>query len=159
MKKGYAMQYLILVLGIFLTTTIFAQTTHTVVLTCDTANITKDNVNEVCSFGQQPDVSNIDFTTDVNLEDIVVWRGEASNPNNSVELHSINHQGGKNVFNQNVIRATNNGIVTGKVVKGMPGDVEKYSLKFRVFRNGNRLPGMFEIDPRIRIQEFSIQRE
>ncbi len=158
MKKRYAMEYLILVLGIFLTTIISAQTTHTVILTCDTANITNDNVNDVCSFGQQSDVSNVDFTTDVNLEDIVVWRGEATNPDNSIELHSINYQGGKNVFKKNVMRDVD-GIVTGKVVEGLPGDVEKYNLKFRVYRNGSLLPGMFDIDPRIRIQELGSERE
>lgn len=153
MKKEYTIHYLILVLGIFLSTTISAQTTHTIVLTCDTTNITRDNVNDVCSFGQQPGVSNVDFTINVNLEDIVVWRGKAIHPNSSIELHSINYEGGKNVFYKNVLNGTN-GIVTGKVVNGMPGDIQKYGLKFRVFRNGSRLPGIFEIDPRIRIQEL-----
>lgn len=151
MKKRCKKKYLILVFGMFLTTIISAQTTHTIILKCDTPNITKNNVNDVCSFGQQSDVSNVDFTTDVNLDDIVVWRGDASNPNSSIELHSINYQGGKNVFNQNVLKDVN-GIVTGKVVAGLPGDVEKYTLKFRVYRNGRRLPGIFDIDPRIRIK-------
>lgn len=153
MKKRFAMKYLILALGVSLTTLVSAQTTHSIILTCDTNNITRDNVNEVCSFGQESDVSNVDFTTDVNVGDIVVWEGEASNVESSVELHSINYQGGQNVFGQNVINDVD-GIVTGTVAQGQPGDVEKYSLKFRVYRNGSRLPGIFEIDPRIRIREF-----
>ncbi|SDG64791.1 hypothetical protein [Psychroflexus sediminis] len=153
MKKEHTLKSMILVLGIFLTTTIFAQTTHTITLTCDTTNITRDNVNQVCSFGQQANVSNVDFTTYVNVGDVVVWEGQASNAESSVELHSINYQGGQNVFDQNVINDVD-GIVTGTVAQGQPGDVEKYSLKFRVYRNGSQLPGIFEIDPRIRIQEF-----
>ncbi|MFO7744805.1 MAG: hypothetical protein R6V36_05415 [Psychroflexus sp.] len=153
MKKEFTLRYLILASGILLTTLVSAQTTHTILLTCDTSNITKDNVNDVCSFGQEPDVSNVDFTTDVSLDDFVVWIGETTNSNSSIELHSINYQGGKNVFNKNVL-TDDNGTVTGKVVDGLPGDVEKYVLKFRVFINGSRLPGIFDIDPRIRIQEL-----
>jgi len=155
MKNPYTFKNLLLVFTIFLNTLIFAQTTHTIVLTCNTSNITKENVNKVCNFGQEANVSNEEYTIDVNVGDIVVWRGIAVNSelNSSIELKQVNYEGGKNVFGQNTIK-DRGGIITGEIVQGQPGDEEKYNLKFKVSVDGRSVNGMFMIDPRIRVKRI-----
>lgn len=71
---------------------------------------------------------NEDFTAEVQVSDIVVWRGEGIPSNSSIELHSINYQGGANLLDRNVINDSN-GIVSAEVIQGQPDDVEKLYSK------------------------------
>ncbi len=158
MKNLYAIRTVFLLSAIFTTSILFAQTTHTITLTCNTTNISNENVNSVCSFGQGSESTNEDYTTEVNIGDIIVWRGVAVNDSglsSTIELHQVNHEGGVNVFGQNTL-IDNNGIISGEVVQGQPGDVEKYNLKFRVNVNGSRVGGTFLIDPKIKIIQLSV---
>lgn len=139
-----------LFLLMFSTSLFYAQTTHTIVLTCDPSEITEENVNEVCSFGQDSSIPNKDFTIEVNTKDVIVWRGMSSDSNYSLKLKSINYKKGVDVFDEPVLR-DNRGIVSAVVLKGQPGDEEKYDISFRVYKNGSRIPGKFTIDPRIKI--------
>lgn len=152
MKNEYILKSTVLLLTLFITTLVNAQTTHTIILTCDTSNITKENVNEVCSFGQGRSISNKDYTLDVRLGDVIVWRGLASNSDlsSTIKLEQVDYQGGRNVFVRNAL-SDDEGIITGEVVQGEVGDEEKYDLKFRVYIDGRRLSDKFVIDPRIRI--------
>jgi hypothetical protein len=136
-----------------------AQTTHTIVLSCDTNSITKENVNKVCSFGQNSDVSNEDYVIEVNVGDIIVWRGVAkhSSLSSSIEMSEINYEQGQNLFGKNTIKDYE-GIITAEVIQGQPGDEEKYNVEFKVFIDGRMAVNHLKIDPKIKIREPSIRR-
>lgn len=153
MNKEFKLRLLILILGLFSMSVISAQQTHTIVLTCDTTDITKENVNKVCSFGQESGITNEEFTLDADIGDIIVWKGVAKNSNlpSSIELSQVNHEGGENVFGRNTLK-DDEGIITGEIVQGEPGDEEKYNLKFKVYVDGRKVNGTFMIDPRIKIR-------
>ncbi|MDP5093897.1 MAG: inclusion body family protein [Polaribacter sp.] len=142
--------YLFILLFAF---SINAQTKHTITLNVDTSNITNGNISQTCDFGQDEEISNENFTIQVSIGDIVEWVGvSTSSSEDTVEIISINHEGGARVFDRNILR-DNNGVVTGVVSSGRPGDYQKYNVKFRVYRNGSRLSGVFKIDPKIIIKQ------
>ena len=131
-----------------------AQETKTITLNVNTSEITRSTVNENANFGQSPRISNEDFTIEVSLDDVVVWKGlSTSSEDDRVEILSINHEGGVSLFNysRNILKGEN-GVVSAVVTKGKAGDSDKYTIKFRVYRNGERLPGTFQIDPKIVIK-------
>lgn len=133
--------------------TINAQTIHTITLNVDTENITNSNIAETCNFGQDEEITNENYSIEVNIGDIVEWVGvSTSSSEDVVEIISINYEGGARVFDRNILR-DNNGVVTGVVSSGRPGDYQKYNVKFRVYRNGNRLSGVFKIDPKLLIKQ------
>ncbi|MFZ1807068.1 MAG: hypothetical protein WAU36_07605 [Cyclobacteriaceae bacterium] len=127
-----------------------------VTLYVDTARINKQDVNASCNFGQDPSIANEEFTIDVNLGDTVTWEGVSSNApsNDVVNIVSINHEGGKNVFDKNILKG--NGQIPESVtgtVKSKTGGGEKYKYKisFTVTNNGSKRNGMFHIDPKIQV--------
>lgn len=133
--------------------TINAQTKHTITLNVDTENITNSNIAETCNFGQDEEITNENYSIEVNIGDIVEWVGvSTSSSEDVVEIISINYEGGARVFDRNILR-DDNGIVRGVVSSGRPGDYQKYNVKFRVYRNGNLLSGVFKIDPKIIIKQ------
>lgn len=137
---------------LFVFNLIQAQETHTITLYVDTSDITKSNANSVSNFGQDPSISNEDYTVDVNLGDQVIWQGVSSSSDNDVvEIVSINYEGGARVFDKNTIKGSD-GTVSAVVSAGKKGDEEKYTINFRVIRNGKRLSGTFKIDPKIRVR-------
>lgn len=128
-----------------------------VTLYVDTSLITNKNTASTCNFGQPEGVSNEEFTIDANVGDTVTWQGLSSNApeTDHVNIKSINHEGGKNVFAQNVLigdRGTPEKVV-GKVVN-KTGDEKKdqfkYKISFTVMNNGKNRNGTFHIDPVIR---------
>ncbi|MGK0414054.1 MAG: hypothetical protein ACJA1B_002273 [Polaribacter sp.] len=129
-----------------------AQTTHTITLNVNTGKITKRTVNQYSNFGQSSNVSNENYTTAVKLGDYVEWLGVSStSEEDTVEIVSINHEGGARVFEKNVLKGSN-GIVIAKVTAGRVGDYEKYTIKFNVYVNGVKKPGILSIDPKITIK-------
>jgi hypothetical protein len=130
--------------------------THVVTLYVDTSQIDNQNVDRVSNFGQPENISNQDFTIDVSLGDVVMWQGVSSNaPETDVVLISaINHEGGVNVFDQNVLKDTSRkpGVVEGTVKKGQSGQEQKYKVSFKVLNNGAKRNGTFHIDPKIRVR-------
>jgi hypothetical protein len=90
----------------------------------------------------------------VNVGDTVTWQGVSSNAPSTdvVNIVSINHEGGKNVFDQNVLKSNGQSPerVSG-VVKSRTDDGKKYKYKisFTVTNNGAKRNGMFHIDPKI----------
>lgn len=152
MKNVHILKSIILIITIFFSAIVTAQTTHTIILTCDTTDITNENVNDVCSFGQDSNIPNKDYTIDVNIGDVILWRGIAKNTelSSTIEIKEVNYVSGKNVFGENSLRSRG-GLVTAEVIEGQPGDEEKYDLTFRVYVDGRRLNATFTIDPKIRV--------
>jgi hypothetical protein len=130
--------------------------THVIKLYVDTGQITKQNVNQVSNFGQPANIPNRDFTIEVSVGDVVVWEGVSSNARETdkVLINAINHEGGVNVFDKNVLKDTpqNPGVVEGTVKVGQAGDEEKYKISFKVLNNGRQRNGTFHIDPKIRVR-------
>ncbi len=133
-----------------------AQTVHTITLFVNTAEINAQNMADQCNFGQPAGTSNEEFTLNARVGDIIVWKGVSSNApeTDMVGISAINHQGGVNVFGKNVLNGNSQEpeMVTGTVVQGAPGDVNKYMLSFKVFNNGTQRGGTYRIDPKIRVQ-------
>ena len=129
-----------------------AQTSHTVVLRVNTADISKPNLEPFCSFdGQDPNVLDVDFTTLVSNGDTIRWQGiSSSSDSDQVNIVSINYRGGQNVLGQNVIRGEN-GVVTAVVQNAEVGQEEKYAISFTVFNNGEQRNGTYTIDPKLKI--------
>ncbi len=125
-----------------------------VTLYVNTAEIDKQDVNASCDFGQDSSISNEEFTIDVNVGDTVTWQGVSSNAPSTdvVNIVSINHEGGKNVFDKNILKS--NGQSPERVsatVKSRTDDGReyKYKISFTVTNNGSKRNGMFHIDPKI----------
>ncbi len=83
-----------------------AQDMHTITLNVNTGEIQKPNADEYCDFGQPSDVANRDFTITVNVGDTVIWEGVSTDAPGTdvVNIVSINHEGGKNVFDRNILK-------------------------------------------------------
>ncbi len=137
---------------------LLAQTTHTIVLRVNTAALQGPDASQQSVFDGQPqDTDSKDYTIYVDPGDIIVWRAESSsNPGaHGVLVRSINHQGGDNVFGQNVLRDTPEapGIIHGVVIQGTRGFEQKYMLMFQVSGDGRPGNRMYQIDPKIRVRE------
>jgi hypothetical protein len=137
-------------------TGIQAQEEHVIILEVNTAAIENPNVNDFCRFqGQEPEVSNEEYTIEARVGDTVIWRGiSTSSPDDVVEIRAINHQGnrgGRDIFGQNQLQGENGQVIGTIVNTTEEGSEYKYMLQFRVYNNGTRRGGTFNIDPRIRV--------
>ncbi len=153
--KSTANHLLFSVILILFAQFVTGQQVREIVLRVDTGNIQNPNVSDFCNFGQAPEISNVDFTTDANVGDTIVWRGVSStNPNDQVLIESINHEGdkgGRDIFGQNRL-AGENGVVQGVVRNSTEGEAPyKYKLTFRVLNSGEPRQGVYNIDPKIRV--------
>ncbi len=125
----------------------FSQTTHTIILNVNTAEIKKSNVEETCDFGQPDNVSNEDFSIEVRLGDEVKWEINAVDENpRELELINMKYERGRNLFRKEKINRQGD-VIRGTVVAGAVGQSEKYSIKFKVKGKGS-----FVIDPKIVIK-------
>lgn len=159
MKNILNIKAAILVLVLFMSVIISAQEKHVITLYVDTANITMQNIESTCNFGQDPRISNEDFTVEVKRGDIVEWRGEStSSESDKVEIRLIQYSSGTNFFDRESLK-DRNGIVTAQVVAGEPGDYEKYDLEFKVIRDGRTVRETFPIDPKLRMRPAIIDGE
>lgn len=152
MKPTYLILLLIAVVVLSIRATAYAQEEHVIVLEVNTAEITKPNIDPYCSFeGQDPDVSDEDFTIVVHNGDTIRWVGiSTSSDDDVVNITSINYRGGKNVLGKNVHRGDGSE-VAATVKNAEVGDEEKYTISFKVLNNGRNRNGTFLIDPKIRI--------
>lgn len=152
MKTKNILKKSIFILFLFLFLNSYSQTTHTITLNVDTGKITRTTTNQYSNFGQPQNISNENFSISVKVGDYVEWVGVSStSEDDTVDIVSINHEGGARVFGKNVLNGAD-GIVIGKVTEGREGDSEKYTIKFRVYVNGQAKPGIFKIDPKITIK-------
>jgi hypothetical protein len=125
-----------------------------ITLNVDTSQISVQNVDPFCNFGQGPGISNEDFLTVVDAGAPVIWQGRSTvSTADEVNIVNIIHSGGSNVFNQ--ANLPGNGQHPEKVLGVVRGDArgetEKYTIQFNVFNNGTRRPGLFSIDPKLQI--------
>lgn len=153
--KSTATHFLFSVILILFAQFVTGQQVREIILRVDTDNIQNPNVNDFCNFGQAPEISNEDYTTDANVGDTIVWRGVSStNPDDQVLIESINHEGdkgGRDIFGRNYLPGEN-GIVQGVILnsteEGLP---YKYKITFRVLNAGEPRQGVYNIDPKIRV--------
>ena len=135
----------------------FAQDEYIITLYVNTGEITKPDINQYCNFGQEDGVSNEEFLVEASIGDTIIWRGKStSSEDDVVNITSINHRGGNNVFDKNVLRGDGNdpeevmGVVEHLSKKGNKKDY-KYTIKFTVMNNGVKRNGTFQIDPKLRV--------
>lgn len=138
-----------------ITINLVGQVNHEIILEVNTADIENPNVNDFCDFGQDPGISNEAYTIVAQVGDTVTWKGiSTSNPNDRVEIRAINHQGnqgGRNIFGRNRLGGVD-GEVQGIIRNTTEGELDyKYKIQFRVYNNGARRRGTFNIDPRIKV--------
>lgn len=130
-------------------------TTHAITLQVNTSLVDETNTDTVCNFGQEEGISNKEFTIEVSTGDFIIWDAVSSNApdTDQVMITSIIHESGRNLLGQSTIKDSNQmpGIVFGRIQTGEPGEIQKYSIKFKVFNNGTRRRGTFEIDPKIQV--------
>lgn len=130
-----------------------AQEPVVITLNVNTAEITRSTINKNSNFGQDPEISNEDFTVEVSLGETIVWQGvSTSSEDDVVQIISIQHESGTRLFNKNRINGSE-GVARDKVVQGRGGNVEKYSIIFRIIRNGSVVPGTFKIDPKLVVKQ------
>ena len=154
MKTSKKISILLLTLCLSFSLSTMAQQpeTHIITLYVNTADIEKPNIDQYANFGQEAGISNRDFTIHVRKGDIVIWKGiSTSSEADMVNISAINHEGGVNVFGQNVLRGNGETpeLVVGTVINGNPGDEDKYKISFKVYINGTKKHGTFHIDPKI----------
>ena len=137
MKPIIALRIFLFLLPVFLLTNLQAQTERVITLEVNTADIENPNVNDFCNFlGQDPEVSNEDYTIEANIGDVIIWRGvSTSSPDDRVEIRAINHQGnrgGRDIFGSNRLGGQN-GEVRGTILnRTEDGTDYKYKIQFRV---------------------------
>lgn len=125
-----------------------------ITLNVDTNQITIQNVDANCNFGQGPGITNENFLTIANGGDTINWVGvSTSSDSDEVNITNIIHDSGGRVFSQDNLHG--NGAqpenVVGVVMSNARGLTSKYTIQFNVFNNGVRRPGTFKIDPKLQI--------
>lgn len=137
---------------LFLSENSLAQQLHTIVLNVNTELLTnKKDIDKYANFGQEPGISNEDFTVLVNLNDDIEWVGVSSSAPgiDSVFITEIKHDKKSKLLNSDSIKGKK--VIKAKVDKGTSGDLEKYQLWFSIKRQGEDESKSYPIDPVIRI--------
>ncbi|QYA24493.1 hypothetical protein G3I01_02870 [Gramella sp. MT6] len=138
----------------FLNVTLSAQEVNKmVVLEVDTDNINANNINEMATFGQPSEISNENFTLDVQLGDVIIWQGRTMpGTGGLVRIKLLKHEEGVKLLGANRISEQDGtGVVVGRVQAGQVGDEEKYSLKFEVRQRGSQDWVEYTIDPKLQL--------
>lgn len=141
------------------TNVLWAQATETVTLYVDTDglqnNTPANEVNNYCNFGQDPSISNEDYLIEVNVGDIVNWRGVANNGTDIVNIEKIIYQGGPNPFPQERDELDGGGTdgktVSVEMVSATGSETCKYMVRFTITKGGTPVSRNFDIDPRLRV--------
>ena len=127
---------------------------HNIILYVDTENITKKTVEEHSWLGEPRRKGlNKDFTTSVDPGETITWLGlSVSSPNDIVNITSIKHEKGSDLFGRD--RLNGDGGYPEQVigtVKRKPRKEESYTLSFTVYNgnNGGKRKGTFKIDPKL----------
>jgi len=151
-KSVFILSLSTLIVCSFLTT--HAQESKTVVVTLNvnTGQIDDKNLATTCNFGQDQNISNENFTIEVNVGDSISWRGVSSSSpaTDIVEITKIKYAKGKNIFDKDDLLPGKNKTISGKALsKTTAEDTYKYDIYFTVTNNGTRRNGTFKIDPKI----------
>jgi len=136
---------------------------HTISFNVNTALISedKDSIEKYSNFGQGPNISNEDYKITVKVGDIITWKGLTSTKGDVVNIVSINHVVGKNIFGKTILKGNGQDpeLVVGKVLNSTydkgnkKHDLYKYTIKFTVINNGVQRNGTFHIDPKIQVDD------
>ena len=134
----------------------YAQVQRTITLSCQDNQLTDDNINSVCNFGQPSDISNEEFTVDLPKAGIAIFEGKFETPGlGYIDIVSIDYESGVNIFRDRHLRgggnSANDGRIRGVVKRGNVGDVLKYAITFDAYDSNGNFIGRFTIDPKIKI--------
>jgi len=155
MKTANQLLVLVAIISLSISNSSYGQEDRVITLYVNTAEITNQNEYQVSYFeGQEQGTDTRNFTIYVSPGDRIIWQGASStSETDRVIIKSINYEGGKNVFDQNVLKSTNESpnIVIGTVINGSEGFEEKYKISFTVYNNGTKRQGTFHIDPKIKV--------
>ncbi len=127
---------------------------HNIILFVETANITKENIEECCSFHQEDMGSSPSkHTTTIDAGEALTWLGlSVSNPNDVVNITKIEYKGGADLFGRPKLNGDGGDpeTVIGTVISA-PKDEETYTITFTVFNgnNGGKRNGKFTLDPKL----------
>ncbi|MBL7473365.1 hypothetical protein [Robertkochia sediminum] len=143
------------------TNVLMAQATETVTLYVDTDrlqnNTPANEVNNYCNFGQDPSISNEDYLIEVNVGDVVNWRGVANNGVDIVNIEKIIVQGGPNPFPADRDELDGGGdggrVVSVQMARATGNETCKYMVKFSIQRGDAPVARIFDIDPRLRVMQ------
>ncbi len=131
----------------------------TVILVVNTSELPATgpvDLNLYCSFSGQTAGSNlIEFLTEVNKGDQIVWLGipgDSSNQNDEVLITKVKHENQKQVLTKTQIIGKH-GNVLGKVRNEdvQSGDIDKYSLHFKIKKEGGNPGRTYIIDPKLKV--------
>jgi hypothetical protein len=144
--------------GITLST--FAQERHTITLTCQSSELTEQNINDMCRFGQSSSVSNKDYTIEAQVSDIILWNGKYAEPGQGyIDIVSIDFESGTNIFKDRRILDQDDGLPNGTIVaivkKGEENDEMKYKITFDAYNRDGDFISRFKIDPKIKIRRLT----
>ena len=160
MKTTKLLPILITIAFLSFSNTTFGQLEHIITLNVDTGRIVKPDLNMYCNFGQEEEISNEDFTITVNVGDTIIWQGVSLNAPETdiVNITSINHHGGTNIFGVNILHGNEESpeLVVAEVLNSTVGEDKKtykYTIKFTVLNNGVKRNGTFQIDPKIKANQ------
>lgn len=106
---------------------------------------------EYVNFGQDPRISNKEYTLEVALNDDIEWVGvSSSSPGvDTVFIKEIEFKKGEKILNKDILRGKKE--IRGKVDKGKKGAQEFYSIYFQFLSKSNPSTKTFKIDPILRI--------
>ncbi|MGB5204095.1 MAG: hypothetical protein WBN63_07890 [Eudoraea sp.] len=127
---------------------------HNIILFVDTANITKENIEERCSFHQGKSKERPgDHSTSVDEGETITWLGlSTSNANDVVNITKIEYKGGADLFGRPKLNGDGGypETVIG-TIKNAPKGEETYTITFTVYEgnNGGKRNGKFTLDPKL----------
>ena len=124
-----------------------------IILTVDVDDIAPGNLDRTCNFGQSKDISNEDFTTVVEIGDEVKWKIRvADSSKGAAKLIKYKHETGPKFFKKDSISARNNRIKgTIEEGAGVDGEIEKYTLEFKIKKSGTNEWINYAIDPKLKL--------
>lgn len=130
---------------------------HNIILFVDTANISKNNILDCCSFHQGKEKGNPnEHTTYLDPGETVTWLGlSISNANDVVNITRITYKGDNNLFGRKKLYGDGGypETVIGTLAN-KPFEKETYTITFTVYNgnNGGKRPGKFRLDPVLRMK-------
>ncbi|MBK8501814.1 MAG: hypothetical protein IPL46_06170 [Saprospiraceae bacterium] len=124
---------------------------YTITLFVDTINVTQENTDKTCNFGQGRATKNKDFSITVEIGDTIIWRGlPLRGQSNLVNIEEISYVGDNNIFGTPILEGNNQKpeLVIGNVMNDSGGEEENYAISFTV---SNKPEKLFRIDPKLQV--------
>jgi len=132
---------------------------HHVILYVDTENIVPGDEENHCWLGWplNNENKNKDWYTYVDLGEYITWIGlSISSPDDIVNITSISHETGSNVFGRAILNGNGKSPekVIGTVLNDTKDKPEQYMISFTVSNgnNGGLRNGSYRVDPEIRVR-------